>query len=266
MNIAVNQVQARLDRDPSGDLGIVDVNLGQFDVVLLNPPFGRSEWRLAEANSQQQWIYGEPPPHGVAFAWVQAAADAIGPAGRAVVVMPASSTSPTATREHDIRARLLDRGVIRCVVELPAQLFRETAVPVTIWILGPPRSTGARDVLLIDGRAAAERTSTTHRELTEQGCEAILALYRGMLDGSLPFPQTYDKLSATLVDLSELREHGYELRPSAYLSRYRSPATADRRPDDLGALRDELVQLDAAARAADRDLEKHLGRLAQWTR
>jgi type I restriction enzyme M protein len=264
MNIAVNQVRARLDRDPAGDLSVVDTTVGQFDVVLLNPPFGRSEWRLAEANSQQQWIYGVPPPHSVAFAWVQAAAAAIGPAGRGAVVMPASSTSPTAPRERDIRERLLNRGVVRCVVELPGQLFRETAVPVTIWILGPPRSMGARDVLLIDGRAAAERTSPTHRELTEKGCAAILALYRGMLDGSLSFPQTSDKVPATTVDLSTLQEHGFELRPSAYLGRARSPATVERRADDLRALRDDLVQLDAAAGAADRDLEKQLERLAQW--
>jgi type I restriction enzyme M protein len=139
--------------------------------------------------------------------------------------MPTSSTSPAAARERDILEGMLDRGVVRCVVELPVHLFRETAVPVTIWILGPARSTGARDVLLIDGRAAAERVTTTHRELTEQGCDAIVDLYRGMLGGSLPFPLTYDKPSATLVDLSELREHGYELRPSTYLNRYRSPAS-----------------------------------------
>jgi type I restriction enzyme M protein len=266
MNVAVHQVQARIDRDPSDDLSIVDVDLGQFDVVLLNPPFGRNTWRLAEAHAQRQWPYGEPPPHSVAFAWVQAAAEALGPAGRAAVLMPASSTSPTATRERDIRERLLDRGVVRCVVELPAHLFRETTVPVTVWILGPARSTGARDVLLIDGRAAAERVSTTHRELTEQGCHEIVALYRGMLGGSLPFPLTYDKPSATAVDLSELREHGYELRPSAYLNRYRSPAAVERTPDDLRGLPDELIRLDAAAQAADRDLEEQLRRLAQWTR
>jgi type I restriction enzyme M protein len=183
MNIAVNQVQARIASAPSDDLSIVDVDLGQFDVVLLNPPFGRNAWRLAEAHEQWQWSYGEPPPHSVAFAWVQAAAEALGPSGRAAVLMPTSSTSPAAARERDILEGMLDRGVVRCVVELPVHLFRETAVPVTIWILGPARSTGARDVLLIDGRAAAERVSTTHREVTEQGCDAIVDLYRGMLEG-----------------------------------------------------------------------------------
>jgi hypothetical protein len=68
------------------------------------------------------------------------------------------------------------------------------------------------------------------------------------------------------VDVSELREHGYELRPSTYLNRYRSPAAAERTPDDLRGLLDELVRLDAAARAADRDLKEQLPRLAQWTR
>lgn len=266
MHLAVHDVQARIDRDPSDDLSIVDVDPGQFDVVLLNPPFGRNEWSLPEARTQWEWPYGAPPPHSTALAWVQAAAAALAPGGRAAVLMPASSTSTSATHARAIRERLLEKGVVRCVVELPDQLFRETTVPVTVWILGTARPSGAHDVLLINGRAAAQRVSTTHRELTEQGCDAIVELYRGMLAGSLPLPLIDDKPSATMMDLPELREQGYDLRPSAYLSRHRSPTATERTSADLRAFTDGLAQLDASARAADRDLEEQLRRLAQWTR
>lgn len=265
MNIAVNKVRPLINRDLSDDLSVVDVDPGPFDVVLLNPPFGRSAWRLPEAHAQRQWPYREPSPHSVAFAWVQAVAEALGPSGRAAVLMPASSMAPTTARERGVREKLLDRGVIRCIVELPGELFRETAVPVTVWILGPARSTGAHDVFLIDGRTAAARVGRTHRELTEQGCDAITELYRGMLAGSLPLPLDYEMPAAIVMNMSELRQRGYDLRPSVYLN-HRPSAVAERMPADLRGLLDELIRLDAAAGVADHDLNEQLSRLAQWIR
>lgn len=262
MNTAVHGCALDLGGPPPDDLKVVDVKGGPYDVVLTNPPFTMADWQSATAIAPSGWPYGEPPRHNAHFAWLQLIAAALAPAGRAVAVMPSSTTSSTTSKNRQIRAAMVEQGVVRCIIELPKQMFRETASPLSLWILGRPEQRPDHAVLLIDAKKATEPAGRTHRILTDAGSRHIVDLYRAWSEaGGSPIQPT-GNIAAVAVSLERLREHDHDLTPSTYL---RPPALdVTSRSPNLSALRAELRQLDDLAGAADRELNHLLDRLQPW--
>lgn len=226
LNLALHGTLAALARQPPEDACEVDAPPGRFDVVLLNPPFGRRSWRLPETEAQPSWPYREPSPQNPAYAWLQTVVKALAPRGRAVVVMPGSAMYVQARREHDIRARMIEDGTIRCVVSLPGYLFRETSSEVALWVLAHPEEHRGRDVLMVDARSAAVTDGRTHRVLTTSSCQAIIDAYQDWLKD--PTSQTGERTGCivTRASVTDIRGSGYDLRPSTYLESGRHGAVS----------------------------------------
>ncbi|MEU1604027.1 N-6 DNA methylase [Micromonospora matsumotoense] len=266
MNAAIHGVRIDLGDGPPSDPGEIDAEPGRFDVVLLNPPFGMRNWSLPTARSARPWPYGEPSPHNVTMAWLQAAVEALAPGGRAAVIMPYNATFALTVREREIRGAMVERGAVRCVVALPSHLFRETTVPVTVWILAHPGDTAGEKVLFVDARGATRKIGPTHRVLTEPGCQAVLDAYQGWMNKTAVFPIATEDFAATTATVTEIREHSYDLQPSTYLNQRRQVVTDRRTSPTLPALRSNLARLDDEARTADLTLDLCLERLVSWTR
>ncbi len=226
LNLALHGTLADLDRRPPEDACEVDAPPGRFDVVLLNPPFGRRSWKLPVTETQPSWPYREPSPQNPAYAWLQTVVKALAPRGRAVIVMPGSAMHVQARREHDIRARMIEDGTIRCVVSLPGYLFRETSSEVALWVLAHPEEHRGRDVLMVDARSAAVTDGRTHRVLTTSGCQGIIEAYQDWLKD--PASQTCERAGCTVTRASamDIRGSGYDLRPSTYLESERHGAVS----------------------------------------
>lgn len=262
MNTAVHGCPLDLGGPPPDDLKVVDVRGGPYDVVLANPPFTMADWRSPTGIAPGGWPYGEPSRHNANFAWLQLIATALAPAGRAVAVMPSNTTSVTTSKSQQIRAEMVEQGVVRCIIELPRQMFRETASPLTLWLLGSPRQRPDHEVLLIDAKKATEPAGKTHRTLTDAGSRHIVDLYRAWSEaGGGPIQPTGD-IAAVSVRLERLREHDHDLTPSTYL-RPSAPDVTSRSPSPT-TLRAELRRLDDAADAADLALDRLLDRLQPW--
>ncbi|WP_327652618.1 N-6 DNA methylase [Micromonospora aurantiaca] len=266
MNAAIHRMRVDLGDGPPSDPGEIDAEPGRFDVVLLNPPFGMRNWSLPTSRSARPWPYGDPSAHNVTMAWLQAAVEALAPGGRAAVIMPYSATFALTVREREIRGAMVEHGTVRCVVALPGHLFRETTVPVTVWILVRPGDNTTGEVLFIDARRATRRSSPTHRVLTEHGCQAVLDAYQGWTNGTTALPIAREDIAATTATVPEIREHDYDLQPSTYLNQRRQIVPDPRTSPMLPALQSDLARLDADARAADLTLDRCLERLVSWTR
>lgn len=266
MNAVIHGMLVDLGDGPPSDPGEIDAEPGQFDVVLLNPPFGMRNWSLPASRSARPWPYGEPSPHNVTMAWLQTAAAALAPGGRAAVIMPYNATSTLAVRERKIRSALVERGAIRCVVALPSHLFRETTVPVTVWILAHPGDAAGEEVLFVDARGATRRIGSTHRVLTEHGCRAVIDAYQEWVNGTAVLPVTTEDFAATAATVTEIREHDHDLQPNTYLNQRRQVVPDPRASLTLYALRNDLARLGADARTADLTLDRCLERLVSWTR
>ncbi|MEV4539806.1 class I SAM-dependent DNA methyltransferase [Asanoa sp. NPDC049518] len=266
INIALRDMQVDLGDGPAADPQEVDAGAGPFDTVLLNPPFGMRAWHTPTTRHPQSWPYGEPSPHDPAFAWVQSVLEALAPAGRAAVVMPSQATFARTGREHTIRRNLVEGGVVRCVVGLPDQLFRETTVPVTIWFLSHPDHSFGDEVLLIDARSAARRERPTHRMLSHRGRRAILDAYRYWVNGAGRLPTTVGDVRSAVVPVTSIRDHGYDLQAATYLDQHRAAAASNLTDEQLRTLPRQISRLDLEARTADSALERRLRELTPWTR
>ncbi|MGI5523039.1 N-6 DNA methylase [Micromonospora sp. CA-259024] len=266
MNITIHGGRADLGTGPSDDPAEVAAGEGPYDVVLVNPPFNSVRWQLAAPERQRPWPYGAPPEHSANFAWLQLAVTALAPGGRAVVLMPGGIAATHNPREQAIRNAVVDQGVVRCVVELPGHLFRETTIPVSVWVLRAAADDSRPDILLMDARRAACQDGRTHRVLTATGCEAILTTYSSWLTGTFDQTSSADGITATAVPIDRICRSGYQLHPDAYLRPQAATRPLSGNPQaDLDRLLGELHRLEQQARAAHLRLEDQLERLRPWT-
>ncbi|MFD6734545.1 class I SAM-dependent DNA methyltransferase [Micromonospora aurantiaca] len=264
MNAAVHGAPIDHGDQPPDYPTVIDMGVGPYDVIVTNPPFKMDDWQPSPGLPSGAWAYGEPPRHNANFAWLQLAAMALAPAGRAVVVMPSTTASSRSPKDKQIRATMAARGAVRCVIELPGRLFRETASPITLWILGRPVGRPHHEVLLIDGKEATKPDGATHRVLTDLGSDTIVDLYQEWLEGGGGLHQRVNNVTATAVALDRLEQTGYDLRAAAYLRPAVRGTTQEPRAETVVDLRAKLRTLDIAAAAADCALDHHLDRLRPW--
>lgn len=133
----------------SGDTLRMDLSrLPKADSVVLDPPYGTSEWADARVYMDPRWIFGPPPPSRADFAWVQVAVRQLKVSGSAGVILPAGALS-SGGREADIRQAMLDAGVIEGIVLLPPRLRTDTSMQLAVWLLRSPESHKPADFVLL---------------------------------------------------------------------------------------------------------------------
>ncbi|HEY6798604.1 MAG TPA: N-6 DNA methylase [Kineosporiaceae bacterium] len=231
------------------------------DVVLTNPPFTRADWTDEDPARQGAWPYGPPPRHEAAFAWLQIAQAALTSSGRAVVVMPPHSLRPRNPRERRILRNMVEDGVVRCVIDLPGRMFRETSTPVSIWVLGGPQPQTDRGVLLIDARDTTSGEGSTHRVLDAAGKDRILKVWNAWSTGQAADEPGF----CAAPSRSEIRDRSYVLTPSSCVRPASTPSglpgPARHDPRTLAELHGELVRLHEHARHLDASVDAQLTRI-----
>ncbi len=253
MNLAIRGIEGRIahgdsfhaDRHP--DL--------KADFILANPPFNVSDWGGERLADDKRWKYGVPPKGNANFAWVQHMVHHLAPGGAAGFVLANGSMSSAQSGEGEIRAKLIEAGLVDCMVALPGQLFHSTQIPACLWFLARDRGNGRfRDrrgeVLFVDARALGRMVDRTHRELTDKDIARIADTCHAWRGGS-----GYEDVPGFCrsAPLAEVRKHGHVLTPGRYVGA--APREDDGEPfegkmtrlvAELQAQQAEGARLDAA--------------------
>ena len=153
------------------------------DFILANPPFNMSDW--ARRTDDPRWRFGVPPSGNANFAWLQHIVSKLAERGSAGVVLANASMSSQQSGEGQIRAAMVEADLVACMIALPPQLFRTTAIPACLWFLatdktpqGAKRLTDRRgEVLFIDARDMGVLVNRTERELTPDEIGRIAGAY-----------------------------------------------------------------------------------------
>jgi type I restriction enzyme M protein len=257
MNLTLHGVTADLRVGSALDRDEFDGR--QFDVIISNPPFNL---RLAPQH-YREWSFGEPPAHNANYAWLQDAVAKLKPGGRAAVIMPSGAASTRNPRERAIRRRMVEAGVVQCVIALPAQLFKFTAVPTTVWVLRASKRPGL-GTLFIDARGLSEPVGRTGRRLADDGLARIVDEYRcwqKITDPAALFGSDGFSKSASL---EEIREQDYLLMPARYVEQSFERATPEYAATRLASLQDQLNELSTRAEIARCAFQERLGTLGSW--
>ena len=107
-------------------------------------------------------------------------ATALNDTGRAALVM-ASIATDAGKSEAEIRARLVEDGIVSAMLSLPSNMFYSVTLPATLWFFDKARRDDKR-VLFINARNTYRQVDRAHREFTDEHIANLVCirhLYQG---------------------------------------------------------------------------------------
>lgn len=204
MNLMVNNIRGEITETNSYE-GDPYKSLGKFDFVMANPPFNvKSVKESTVKNDERFYKYGLPKNKGkntndsitdANYLWISLFATSLNAKGRAGFVMP-NSASDADNSEYEIRKKIVDSGIVDCMVSMPSNMFLTVTLPATLWFFDrwKPNTNRKDKILFIDARNVYHQIDRAHREWKEeqiQNLTAIVRLYRGENDRYLELIRHY---------------------------------------------------------------------------
>jgi type I restriction enzyme M protein len=123
--------------------------LRTFDFAVANPPFSVKSWSNGLENEFGRFEYGRPPEKNGDYAFLLHILKSLKSGGKAAVILP-HGVLFRGNAEASIRHQLLDRGFVKGIIGLPANLFYGTGIPACIVVLDKENAHARRGVFMID--------------------------------------------------------------------------------------------------------------------
>ncbi|MFV2097406.1 N-6 DNA methylase [Micromonospora sp. LOL_014] len=243
------------------------------DFIMANPPFNMSDW--ARRESDPRWRYGVPPQSNANYAWLQHIVYKLGDRGSAGIVLANGSMSSKQSGEGEIRRAMVEAGLVACMVALPPNLFRTTAIPACLWFLTKDKTPqGAKaladrrgEILFIDARALGTMVDRTERILTDDDIAKIADTYHAWR--GTKSARTKDQKYADVpgfcysATVDEVAAHDYVLTPGRYVGAAEAEEDPDAEPlaDRIERLTKELYAHFDESTRLETVVRTQLGRL-----
>lgn len=265
MNLAIHGMDPRGLGDRWADTFADELDPGlRADFVLANPPFNMSDW--ARRDDDPRWGYGIPPRGNANFAWLQHIAARLSDRGTAGVVLANGSMSAKQSGEGAIRAALVEDDLVSCMVALPPNLFRTTAIPACLWFLDRDKSGRGKwpdrrgEILFIDARRLGTMVDRTERVLTDDDITRVADTYHSWR-GTKPQPYADEPGFCVSATIQQVAAHDHVLTPGQFVGSAPSDDDAEPVTDRIARLtKDLFVQFEETSRL-EAVVREQLGRL-----
>lgn len=190
------------------------------DYIIANPPFNVSDWGGDMLRNDGRWQYGTPPAGNANFAWMQHFIYHLCPTGQAGIVLAKGALTSKTSGEGEIRAALVEAGLIDCIINLPAKLFLNTQIPAALWFLSRDRTNGkfrnrSGDILFIDARNHGHMINRRTRELSHEDVQEIAATYHNWRNPDGKYEDIAGYCAS--VPVARVKELDYVLTPGRYV-------------------------------------------------
>lgn len=188
MNLLVNNLKGEICKANSYEDDCYKSE-GQFDFVMANPPFNVKGVKESTVKNDTRFThYGLPKGKGkkddkitdANYLWISLFATSLNDKGRAGFVMP-NSASDARNAEYEIRKKIVDSGIVDCMVSIPSNMFYTVTLPATLWFFDKQKQDKEK-ILFIDARNVYTQIDRAHREWSEaqvQNLACIVKLHRG---------------------------------------------------------------------------------------
>jgi len=274
MNLAIHGMDPKGIADRWADTFAADKHPDlRADFIMANPPFNMSDW--ARSDSDPRWRFGTPPRGNANYAWLQHILAKLGDRGSAGVVLSNGSMSSKQSGEAEIRRAMVEADLVACMVALPPNLFRTTAIPACLWFLtrdkspqgGNALSERRGEILFIDARARGALVDRTERVLTDDDVGKIAGTYHAWrgAESAKTRNEAYADVPGFCysASLAEVAGHDHTLTPGRYVGAAEAGVDSDAEPlaDRVARLTRQLyAHFDESARLED-VVRDQLGRL-----
>lgn len=127
-----------------------DSVLRRFDFAVANPPFSLKNWTDGVKDYGRFTGYGaEPPEKNGDFAWLLHILKSLKSTGKAAVILP-HGVLFRGNAEATIRKAIIDKGYIKGIIGLPANLFYGTGIPACIIVIDKSDADERQGIFMID--------------------------------------------------------------------------------------------------------------------
>lgn len=189
-----------------------DGGLKTFDFAVSNPPFSHKSWTSGldpENDEFKRFEYGVPPPKNGDYAFLLHVLKSLKSHGKGAVILP-HGVLFRGNKEANIRKRLVDKGFIKGVIGLPANLFYGTGIPACIIVLDKESANKRENVFFLNARKGFVKDGNKNR-LREQDVHKIVDYFKNEIET--------DGISRLVsVDEIQSESNGYNLNISRYIN------------------------------------------------
>ena len=187
-----------------------DGKLKQFDYSVATPPFSSKNWTDGFKPNDDLYNrftgYGVPPPKNGDYAFLLHILRSLKSNGKGAVILP-HGVMFRANAEAEIRANIIKKGYIKCMIGLPANLFYGTGIPACIIVLDKENAESRRGIFMIDASKGFVKDGNKNR-LREQDIHKIVDVFNKQIPVS--------KYSC-MVPLAEIEKNEYNLNIPRYI-------------------------------------------------
>ncbi|MCF7787145.1 MAG: type I restriction-modification system subunit M [Prosthecobacter sp.] len=153
--------------------------LKTFDYVVANPPFSDKRWStglLTDADPFERFTgYGVPPAKQGDYAYLLHIIRSLKSTGKGACILP-HGVLFRGNAEAVIRRNLIQRGIIKGIIGLPANLFYGTGIPACILVLDKEHATARKGIFMIDASKGFKKDGPKNR-LRERDVHQIVDVF-----------------------------------------------------------------------------------------
>lgn len=183
--------------------------LKTFDFVVANPPFSTKSWGngIDPANDLYgRFAYGVPPEKNGDYAFFLHILFSLKSTGKGAVILP-HGVLFRGGAEGAIRKQVVQRGFIKGIIGLPANLFYGTGIPACIIVLDKEHAAARKGVFMIDASKGYVKDGNKNR-LRAQDIHKIVDAFN---------KQTEISKFSRLVPVSEIANNDFNLNIPRYI-------------------------------------------------
>jgi len=160
-----------------------DDSLKTFDFAVANPPFSAKAWSsgLDPANDGfGRFKYGIPPAKNGDYAFLLHFIKSLKSKGKGAIILP-HGVLFRGNKEGDIRSNLVQRGLIKGVIGLPANLFYGTGIPACIVVIDKEHAHARTGVFMVDAGKGFLKDGNKNR-LRSQDIHKIVDVFNRQME------------------------------------------------------------------------------------
>lgn len=186
-----------------------ETELRRFDYIVANPPFSTKNWTNGIKEYRRFEGYGDRPPETNGdYAWLLHILKTLKSDGKAAVILP-HGVLFRGNAEATIRKTIIDKGFIKGIISLPANLFYGTGIPACILIIDKEDAVNRQGIFMIDASKDFIKDGNKNR-LRERDVYKIVTTFNKQIKSN----QKY----ARFVPMIEIKEKNeYNLNISRYI-------------------------------------------------
>ena len=161
----------------------IEGNLKTFDFAVANPPFSDKAWTngLNPAHDEfRRFVYGVPPAKNGDYAFLLHFIASLNSRGKGAIILP-HGVLFRGNKEAEIRRKLIQKGFIKGIIGLPANLFYGTGIPACILVIGKENAHARSGIFMIDASKGFLKDGNKNR-LRAQDIHKIVDIFNRCIE------------------------------------------------------------------------------------